>query len=130
MDKLTNQEITEVEKTLGLPLPGLYRKLLIEIGFGRYGQRSDCKSNTTKELYHPEAVRGLYAPLFNDPSALFHPYFPFGCNNHTQELWVIDSAAERAASIWHEAVADDWPEEEWLGYDKWVARFLDDEAVS
>lgn len=130
MEKLTNQEITEIEKTLGLTLPCLYRKLLVEVGFGRYGQRSDCKWNTTKELYHPAVVRDLYAQFFDDPSALFHPYFPFGCNNDKQELWVIDSAAERAASIWHETIPDDWPDEEWQDYHAWVAKFLDYEPVA
>jgi hypothetical protein len=57
---------------------------------------------------------------------LFHPYFPFGCNNGKQELWVIDAAAERAASIWHETHPADWPEEEWLDYHEWIIRFLDD----
>jgi len=130
MKKLTNQEIAEIEKALGLPLPGLYRKLLSEVGYGRYGQRLDCKWNTTKELYHPSVVRDLYASFFDDPALLFHPYFPFGCNNEKQELWIIDSVAERAASIWHETVPDDWPEEEWLGYDNWVERFFNDETVT
>jgi hypothetical protein len=108
----------------------LYRKLLVEVGFGSYGQRSDSKSNTTKELYHPAAVRGLYEHFFDDPAILFHPYFPFGCNNGEQELWVIDATAERAASIWHETVPDDWSEEKWLDYDEWVAKFIDDETVA
>lgn len=127
---MTTQEIAEIEKTLGVTLPGLYRKLLLELGFGRYGQRSDCKWNTTRELYHPSAIRDLYVLFFNDSDHLFHPYFPFGCNNEKQELWVIDSSVERAASIWHETVPDDWSDEEWLDYDEWVERFVNDEAVS
>jgi hypothetical protein len=128
MQKLTNPEITEIEKSLGLTLPGLYRKLLVEIGFGSFGQKSDSKCNTTREVYHPGEVRDLSSSFFTDPSALFHPYFPFGCDNDQQEWWIIDSVTERAASIWHETNPEDWAEEQWLEYDEWVVKFLGDEA--
>jgi hypothetical protein len=56
---------------------------------------------------------------------LFAPYFPFGCDNNRQELWIIDAEQEMAASIPHDVHPDDWPEEEWLAYDVWRARFLE-----
>jgi len=114
---MTNPEIDLVEQSLGVTLPGLYRKLLNEIGPGRIG--------SSAELYDPLQVRELYEPFFDDPSLLFHPYFPFGCDNGKQELWVIDSANEFAASIGHETVPDAWPDEEWLAYEEWVQRHLD-----
>jgi SMI1-KNR4 cell-wall len=126
MQKLRNENIAEIERSLGTRLPGLYRKLLVEIGFGRYGQKDDCKWNTTRELYHPSAVRDLYTDFFDDPHVLFSPYFPFGCNNETQDLWIIDAAAEKAASIPHDTHPDDWPEMEWLTYETWIERFFDD----
>ena len=118
MTPLTNPEIDSLEQELGCTLPGLYRKLLVEQGYGTFGEA---------EVYHPAEVRKLYESFFDDPAQLFHPYFPFGCQNYKQELWVIDAAAERAASIWHETVTDDWPDEEWLEYDEWVSVHLDTE---
>lgn len=118
MPALTNTEVDRLERSLGVGLPGLYRKLLIEIGPGTIG--------STAKLYHPSEIRTLYEPFFDDPSQLFHPYFPFGCHDGTQEMWIIDAATERAASIGHETVPDDWPEEEWLEYDEWVNRNLDE----
>lgn len=120
MSAMSNMEIDQVEQSLGVTLPGLYRRLLTELGPGRVG--------SSAELYDPLLVRELYEPFFDDPSALFLPYFPFGCNNGEQQVWVIDAAAERAASIWHETVPDDWPDEEWLEYDEWARRYLDGAA--
>jgi len=119
--EFTNAEVDLVEQSLGVTLPGLYRRLLTELGPGRIG--------SSAELYHPSHVRELYEPFFDDPSQLFQPYFPFGCENGKQELWVIDSATERAASIWHETVLDDWPDEDWLPYEEWVQRHLEAAAA-
>jgi hypothetical protein len=129
MQRLTSAAIDEIEKSLGVSLPGLYRRLLVEVGFGTYGQKSDCRWNTTKELYHPADVRHLYADFFEDIGLLFAPYFPFGCDNHTQVLWMIDAARERAASISHDVHPADWPEEDWLTYEDWLARFLGGEQA-
>jgi hypothetical protein len=64
----------------------------------------------------------------DDPDQLFAPYFPFGCDNGKQEMWVIDGARERAATIWHETVPGGWPEEEWLSYEEWVAQNLPEDG--
>lgn len=127
MQTLTNEEITAIEARLGVRLPGLYHKLLVEEGHGSYGQRSDCKWNTAKEIYHPEAVRTLYAGFFDCEALLFAPYFPFGCDHEKQVLWVIDSAKEKAASIWHETHPDDWSEERWVSYADWVTSTFDED---
>ncbi|MGP0064965.1 MAG: hypothetical protein ACLQGP_15375 [Isosphaeraceae bacterium] len=118
MPELTNSEVDLAERALGVKLPGLYRKLLVELGPGRIG--------SSAELYHPLEIRGLYEPFFDDSGQLFHPYFPFGCDDGKQEIWVIDSATERAASIWHETVPEAWPDQEWLEYEEWVIRHLDE----
>ena len=120
MTPLTNSELDQIEAELGHPLPGLYRKLLMAEGYRR--------PNADVEIYHPAAVWELYEPFFDDPGQLFNPYFPFGCHHRKQEPWVIDAVTERAASIWHETVPDDWPEEEWLEYHVWVERHLDAET--
>jgi hypothetical protein len=124
MQRLTNPEVTQIARTLGVELPGLYRKLLVEVGYGIYGQKPECAWATTKEIYHPASVRELYKDFFDDPGALFTRYFPFGCDNEKQELWIIDPANERVASIWHETHPDDWPDERWMSYEDWCIAHL------
>jgi hypothetical protein len=116
MPPLSGPEIETIERALGLKLPGLYRRLLSEIGPGPFGNGA--------EIYHPLAVQELYEPFFDDTSLLLNPYFPFGCQNVKQELWVIDARVEKAASIWHETLPDDWPDEEWVTYETWLQRCL------
>jgi hypothetical protein len=72
-------------------------------------------------------VRELYEPFFDNPAHLFAPYFPFGCDNRLQKLWIIDAVADRAASIWHETVSDDWPDEQWMPCDEWRRHYLSTE---
>jgi len=114
--KLSISEIDSLERELGAKLPALYRKLLVEFGHGRFA--------STAEIYHPSVIRGLYKSFFDDPAQLFDVYFPFGCHNERQELWVIDVSTQRAASIWHETLPDDWLEEDWLEFDDWMKRNL------
>jgi hypothetical protein len=116
METFTNPQMNDLEKSLGVTLPGLYRKLLLEIGYGT--------TPSGKQIYHPTEIRPLYGPFFDDASQLFNPFFPFGCDNHRQEMWVIDGNRELAASIWHETVPDDWPEESWLDYADWVMKYI------
>lgn len=118
MPTLTLAEIDATEAEIGARLPSFYRQLLVEVG---HGQNGDW------EIYHPIAVRELYEPFFDDPAQLFNPYFPFGCNNHLQELWIIDASAGRAASIGHETVPEDWSEEKWLTFDDWRKQYLPNE---
>jgi hypothetical protein len=118
MEPLTISQIEALETSLGVSLPGLYRKLLVEVGHG--------KTESGKQIYHPAEIWPLYEPFFDDPSQIFHPYFPFGCDNHLQDLWVIDGERKLAASISHETVPDDWPEEDWLDYGAWVTKYCPD----
>src|SRR5262245_46312982 len=110
MPTMTPAEIDAAEAAVGVRLPNLYRQLLAEVGHGRNGDR---------EIYHPATVRELYEPFFDHPAQLFAPYFPFGCDNRLQELWIIDASADLAASIWHETVPDDWLDEHWMECDVW-----------
>ena len=120
MPPLSNAKIETIEQALGRKLHGLYHRLLFAIGPGAFGKAA--------EIYHPLAVREVYEPFFDDPAQWFNPHFPFVCQNAQQELWILDASAEKAASIWHETVPDDWPEEEWLEYDKWIKRYLEPEG--
>jgi hypothetical protein len=113
---MTQAEIDAAEAAIGVRFPSFYRQLLSEVGHRR---RGDC------EIYHPAGIRVLYEPFFDNPAQLCAPYFPFGCDNRLQEIWVIDGAAERAASSWHETVPDDWAEEQWLPYGEWRRQYLD-----
>jgi hypothetical protein len=117
MTPLANPEIDDIETQLGHRLPGLYRKLLVMEGYGELGAGA--------VIYHPAEVREQCEAIFDEPAQLFNPYFPFGYDSDVQELWVIDAATERAASIWHETHPDDWWEEEWLPYEVWVETYLD-----
>jgi hypothetical protein len=117
MTLLTNPDIDDIETQLGHTLPGLYRKLLVMEGHGELVAGA--------VIYHPAEVRGQCEAIFDEPGQLFDPYWPFGYDSDAQELWVINAATERAASIWHETHPDDWWEEEWLPYEVWVERYLD-----
>lgn len=121
MPALSSGEIDAIERDLSTTLPGLYRRLLADIGPGTFG---------AVQIYHPNEVRDLYEPFFDDPRQLFNPYFPFGSHNRKQELWVIDAASGTAASIGHETVPDDWPQEQWLSYEEWIERHLEPESRS
>ena len=112
MTRLTQEQIAALEEQMGVRLPQLYRELLHDFGHGVYG---------TREIYHPEMVEELYEPFFEDAELLFAPFFPCGCDNETQEIWVIDAGRELAASISHETHPDDWAEESWLPYGEWKA---------
>jgi len=114
MQTLSNREIDQVEKALEIELPRFYRKLLIEIGFG--------ESDLDNELYHPSKIFELYEFKFDNEELLFKKYFPFGCNNPKQELWIIDIELDRACSIDHETHEDDWPFEQWLEYETWLEK--------
>lgn len=110
MQVLTDLELDKIEFDIGYKLPKLFRKLLLEIGFGQ-------KNNI--QIYHPSEIYGLYNSFFEDPSQLFRDYFPFGCNNQTQSLLIIDPRVEKVSIIGHETVPEDWDEELWVSYDKW-----------
>ena len=111
MKLLTNIEIDEIEDALGREIPRFYRKLLVEVGFGESGD---------VELYHPKEVDELYEFKFDDDELLYKKYFPFGCNNRTQEIWIIDIEQDKVASIYHETHEDDWPQEDWKEYELWA----------
>lgn len=111
MKLLTNKEIDEIESSLGRGIPRFYRKLLVEIGFGESGDIV---------LYHPKEIDDLYELKFDKEKLLYKKYFPFGCNNRTQELWIIDLEQDCVASIYHETYEDDWPQEDWKEYELWA----------
>jgi hypothetical protein len=112
MMKLSNIEVEQIELSLKRELPRFYRKLLVEVGAGE--TISDCV------IYHPSEIDELYEYKFDDDELLYKTYFPIGCNNLTQELWVIDVMQDKVASIHHETHEDDWPNENWSEYEEWV----------
>lgn len=111
MESLTNKEIDEIGKSLGRDIPHFYSQLLLEIGYGESGDI---------ELYHPQELDELYQFKFDDEKLLYKKYFPFGCNNRTGELWVIDIEQDCVASIYHETHEDDWPQENWREPEQWL----------
>lgn len=121
MTPLSNAEIDELETALDHRLPGLYRKLLVEVGFGT---RGDLR------IYHPSEIAQIYQYHFEDSADLFARWFPFGCDERRQEIWLIDPVTETAASIWHETHPDDYEDEDWLSYEDWIVRNLPDDRGS
>lgn len=111
MQTLTNVAIDEIESELGFGLPRLYRKLLVEIGHGEFGDI---------EIYHPQEIHKLYEFHFDNPADLFSVYFPFGCNNRTQEICLINLLKDAAANVWHETHPESYPDERWLPYEQWI----------
>jgi hypothetical protein len=118
MTTISNSDIDLIESRMRVRIPGLYRKLLVEVGYGRIDEGH--------EIYHPEHIREDWESFFDKPSELFARYFPFGFSPRLQEVWIIRPLDERAASIWHETVPDDWDEEEWLTYEEWITKYLDE----
>jgi hypothetical protein len=112
MTPLSNTDIDALERTLSFTIPGLYRKLLVEIGYGQIGD---------VEIYHPKNISELYEFHFENKEDLFTNYFPFGCDNRAQDIWLIRPSDERAASISHETHSDDYDDESWLEYHDWIA---------
>jgi len=145
MSRLTYPEIDEIERLLGHKLPEFYRRLLVEVGYGPVGvalgsdpsfidrELSDVElkygpvTGFDAVIYHPLAVEEIYQHAFDDPAELFDPYFPFGCQNVTQEIWVIDASKDVAATVWHETFSREWEDEDWLPYDQWQKRYLEPE---
>jgi hypothetical protein len=125
MTKLTAKQIDDIESLLGISLPAAYRQILIDVGYGEFGGVPASVSKSTKEIYHPDTIHELYEPFFDDPGQLFSPYVPFGCNNDSQEIWAINLDKDVVASISHETVPEDWPEEQWVSFDQWAAKNLD-----
>ena len=115
LTRISNPEISKIVESLGHELPGLYRKLLVEEGFGETGD---------VRIYHPAEIEEIYKHHFDDPKDLFRRWFPFGCNERRQEIWVIDPRSETTASIWHETNPNDYDDEEWLPYEEWICRYL------
>lgn len=111
---LSENDLDDIEQKLGVGLPFAYRELLKQRGPGR--------STDNTEIYHPSEIEELYKPFFADPTELFTKYFPFGCNNSTQELWVIEVERGLVASISHDTVPEDWPAEAWQPYGQWAVR--------
>jgi hypothetical protein len=115
MTRLSNSELDTIEQEIGYPIPGLYRKLLIAEGYGTFGSR---------EIYDPRIIPERSGCHFEEPTDLFGRYFPFGCNNATQELWIIWIEEKKAATIYHETNSNDYGDEGWQAYDDWIAEYF------
>ncbi len=124
MIKLTQVQIETIERELGVKLAAFHRQLLMDLGVGELVGSPKSEWNGSQEIYHPESIRSLFEEFFEDPSMIFSRYVPIGCDNGTQEIWVIDQERSMAASISHETVPDDWPEEEWVSCEQWAANTI------
>ena len=116
MTQLENAEISAIEGELGHKLPGLYRKLLVEEGFGIVDGR---------EIYDPRQIAVTYRRHFPNQEELFKRYFPIGCDHNRKELWMVLVDDEKAASISHKTSTDDYTSATWLSYEDWVSKRLD-----
>jgi hypothetical protein len=106
MPVYTSAMIAAFESCNGMVVPDRLAAFLQSRGSGVYG---------AVEIHDLGVIFDRYAEFFDDPAQIFSRYLPFGCNNDTQGLWVLDLSRERAkfAKIWHETVPDDWTDETW-----------------
>jgi hypothetical protein len=110
MHMTSANELHAFETEHGVRIPSRLSAFLINRGPGIYGE---------VEIHAPQDVLLRYHDFFDNPRDLITRYFPFGCNNRTQEMWVLDLSRSVAcvAKIWHETVPDDWAEEEWVPFE-------------
>lgn len=113
---LTVSEIDRIERELGHTLPPFYRRLLRANGPGPIGKHG--------HLYDPLITRGMYA-IFDQPDDLFGRYFPFGYQVRKDQLWLIDIALDKAATMWFQS-APDCEDDDWLDYETWLRNNLPD----
>lgn len=112
MTPLTSTEISSCEFAITHSLPGVYRDLLQRVGHGA--------TDSGLIVYHPSEIYELYRHHFESAGELYLRYFPIGCDEAEQTIWLVDVASGRVASIWHETHPDDYPEEDWLEPDDWL----------
>ncbi len=113
---LSSSELASLERDLGHPFPPIYRDLLRSLGNGRHS------SDVT--VYHPSEICELYSHHFESDGDLFNRYFPFGCNEAEQAIWLVDVRSGYVATIDHETHPDDYPDEGWLKSDEWRTTVL------
>jgi hypothetical protein len=109
MAAYTPEEINAFEHDNRVKLPDRLSSFLRVHGPGHYGDI---------EIYPLDQIYGIYEDFFDDPSQIFRQWLPFGCNNKTQEMWVLDLSASSPefARIWHETVPDAWDDENWVSW--------------
>jgi hypothetical protein len=109
MAAYTPQEINVFEHDNRVKLPDRLCSFLRVHGPGHYEYI---------EIYSLDQIYGIYADFFDDPTEIFSRWLPFGCNNNTQELWVLDlsTSSPKFAKIWHETVPDAWDDENWVSW--------------
>ena len=117
MTILNAHQIADFEAEVGHKFPTVYKQLLETIGYG-----SDAKNRYI--VYKPTQIAADYEHHFEDAADLFNKYFPIGCNELKQEIWLADMETGMVASIWHETHPDDYPDEEWLTSDIWLHAYF------
>jgi hypothetical protein len=115
MRTYTLEELTAFESQNDVALPQPLRHFLLSHGAG---------AHRNAMIYEPEKVQPLYAEFFDDPSELFRTYLPFGEHTAEQVMLVYRITDGKYASIWHETVPEDWPEEEWSSFTPEALRAL------
>ena len=106
-------DIAALEASLGHPLPDVYRDLLTSVGFGRL--------DDGRTVYHPNEIADLYAHHFEGDDDLFNLYFPIGCDESEQTIWLVDVSLGKVATIYHDTHPDDYSDENWLPPQQWRA---------
>lgn len=112
MTPLSPSEISTAESDIGHCLPSVYRDLLQRVGHGR------AVDGTT--VYHPSDIAELYGHHFESEGDLYARYFPIGCNETEQTIWLFDVPSERVATIYHDTHPDDYEDEDWMAPEDWL----------
>lgn len=117
-------EIDCISEDMGIVFPALYEKALREIGDGYFFSEPDSDGKQPLEIYHPKSIQNLYEHHFDDPEDLFNRYLPFGCDNHRQDIWIIDITTSKVATIYHEILPNEWEQEDWVDFDTWWSKTI------
>ncbi len=104
MKKLTNAEVHDIEEKTSIKLPGLFHKLLVELGYGQLSERM--------EIYHPLRVPHS---LITDSEMIV-----FGQNKSQKSFFVIDSRKELVADILAKDISNLQEVHNWLEYSDWL----------
>lgn len=121
--RYSEADLAEIERELGRPLPRAYRRVLLTHGSGEI--------RPSLEVHAPGEIQERYADHF-ERDELFEVYWPIGCNNDSQELYMLRVGTDEIATIFHEVHPDDYADETWVPSTKWVRDVFggDDTAAS
>lgn len=132
----TEEDLRVFEERWGIPLPAAYRRLLLEVGPGRFFFHDWPKGPEFGDIYllAPAELYTIFEQCFDEPEeVLFAKLLPIGTDGHLQELLVFATDREpprHFMRVWHETHPEDWvPDadegDDWLTLEQYVIRLVE-----